>query len=91
MTKRWPLIVQYKTGWGWGRWKGSSNIIRCCVVARALGERVAEPGLSAMLTPLDRRLTEEEHETVRRIDRREGNQKDHQMVLVLAKKMGVEP
>jgi len=88
-----PLLVHRPTGWGWGSWKGHDHQYTtiCCVVARALGRPVAGYSQDAARTRLGRRLTPREADAIRRADMDVATDKDRDIILRLAKRMGVAP
>lgn len=85
-----PLLVRDRGGWRWGPWRDFKMVDACCVVARALGKTVDNPQVDARLTALGRTLDQREAEAIFHVDNGWGTDADREVILYLAKKMGVE-
>lgn len=91
MTIHEPLLIKGPDGWRWGPWKGSTNATTCCVISRALDRYVGNPTAMAYETSLGRLLTGEEFSAIASIDCEQGTDEDRDVVLLLARAMGVDP
>lgn len=90
MTKEEPLLVKLASGWGWGRWHGHTDVSLSCVVARALDRDISEPQWDAEDTKLGRQLDDIEFEAISAADAGVANDYHREIILGLAKHMGVE-